>query len=95
MTDTSESVRARILVSGRVQGVGYRAFTCRMAAMRGLTGRVENLDSGQVALDVEGTKEALEELLVDLKKGPVGARVSQVQVEWSHATGRHHDFTIW
>ena len=94
MTDLGESVRARILVSGRVQGVGYRAFTCRMAASRGLTGSVENLDSGQVAVDVEGGRGVLEEFLADLKKGPVGARVTQIQVEWGHATGRYHDFTI-
>jgi len=94
MTEIGESVRARILVSGRVQGVGYRAFTCRMAAARGLTGGVENLDSGQVAVDAEGGRAVLEEFLVDLKKGPVGARVTQVQVEWGNATGRYHDFTI-
>ena len=95
MSQPSAPVRAKILVSGHVQGVGYRAFASRRAAARGLTGGVENLDSGQVALDVEGPKEALEELLADLRKGPVGARVTHVQVEWSSATGRYHDFTIW
>jgi len=95
MTESGECVRAKILVSGHVQGVGYRAFTCRVAASRGLTGGVENLDSGQVALDVEGSRGALEDLLIDLKKGPVGARVTQVQVEWSRSTGRYHEFTIW
>ncbi|MBS0170386.1 MAG: acylphosphatase [Nitrospira sp.] len=94
MTETSEAVRAKILVSGRVQGVGYRAFTCRMAASRGLSGGVENLDSGQVFVDVEGSRNVLEEFLADLKRGPVGARVTEVQVEWSTATGRYHDFTI-
>jgi acylphosphatase len=94
MTEAGESVRARILVSGRVQGVGYRAFTCRMAASRGLTGGVENLDSGQVAVDVEGSRGVLEEFVKDLKKGPVGARVTGVQIEWCGATGRYHDFTI-
>ena len=94
MTDTGESVRARMLVSGRVQGVGYRAFTCRMAVARGLTGHVENLDSGQVAVDAEGNRGVLEEFLSDLKKGPVGSRVTQVQVEWSRATGRSQAFTI-
>lgn len=94
MTETGDAVRAKILVSGRVQGVGYRAFTCRMAASRGLTGGVENLDSGQVAVDVEGSRNVLEEFLADLKRGPVGARVTQVQVEWGNATGRHHDFRI-
>ena len=62
MTKTDASVRAKILVSGHVQGVGYRAFACRAASSRGLTGGVENLDSGQVALDVEGTKASLEDL---------------------------------
>lgn len=94
MTEAGELVRAKILVSGHVQGVGYRAFTRRVATLRGLTGGVENLDSGQVALEVEGSRDVLEELLVDLKRGPVGARVTQVQVEWSPATGRYHDFTI-
>ncbi len=94
MTGTGESVRARILVSGHVQGVGYRAFTCRMAASRGLTGHVENLDSGEVAVDVEGNRGGLEEFLSDLKKGPVGSRVTQVQVEWSRPLGRYQDFTI-
>lgn len=94
MTDTGESVRVRILVSGRVQGVGYRAFTCRMAVSRGLRGGVENLDSGQVAVEAEGNRDALEEFISDLKKGPVGARVTQVQVEWAGVTGRYHDFTI-
>lgn len=95
MTETGAVMRAKILVSGHVQGVGYRAFTRRVATSRGLTGGVENLDSGQVALEVEGSREVLEELVRDLKKGPVGARVTQVQVEWSLATGRYHDFTIW
>ena len=94
MTDIGASVRARILISGRVQGVGYRAFTCRMAVARGLTGGVENLDSGQVAVDVEGGRRVIEEFLADLKKGPVGARVTQVQVEWGNATGRYREFTI-
>jgi acylphosphatase len=95
MSVSGVPVRAKIIVSGRVQGVGYRAFACRAAASRGLTGGVENLDNGQVALEVEGARELIEELMVDLKKGPVGARVSEVQVEWSHGTGRHHDFMIW
>ena len=95
MSGNGVPVRAKILVGGHVQGVGYRAFACRAAASRGLTGGIKNLDNGQVALEVEGAREAIEELMVDLKKGPVGARVFEVQVEWSHATGRHHDFTIW
>ena len=95
MSETGLPVRAKILIYGHVQGVGYRAFASRMAVSRGLTGGVKNLDSGQVAVDVEGPRELIDALLLDLKKGPVGGRVSQVQVEWCEATGRHHDFTIW
>lgn len=95
MSEAGVHVRAKVLVHGHVQGVGYRAFASRAASSRGLTGGVENLDNGQVALEVEGVRDVIEDLLVDLNKGPLGARVSRVQVEWSHATGRYHDFTIW
>ncbi len=97
MTETGrrQRVRATIVVSGRVQGVGYRAFSQRQAVSRGLAGGVRNLESGQVELEVEGTKDMIEDLLQDLKRGPVGAHVTQVQVEWYPATDRFHDFHIW
>jgi acylphosphatase len=54
MTDPSgPTVRARISVSGRVQGVGYRAFTVRVANERGLVGGVRNCEDGRVELEAE------------------------------------------
>ena len=47
------AVRAQILVSGRVQGVGYRAFAARVASRHALLGGVRNLDDGRVELDVK------------------------------------------
>lgn len=87
--------RARIMVSGRVQGVGYRAFAARVAAQRGLLGGVRNLDDGRVELDVEGTKAVIEALLHELKVGPPAARVTKIEAEWSAATGRFSGFSIW
>lgn len=97
MTDASDptAVRARISVSGRVQGVGYRAFTIRVATQRGLVGGVRNTDDGRVELEAEGPKDRILSLIEDLKAGPPASRVTAVQVEWVTATGRHTDFRVW
>lgn len=88
-------VRAQIVVRGRVQGVGYRAFVVRAGTRHGLCGGVRNLDDGRVELDVEGTRPAIEALLRELKIGPPGAQVTGVEAEWKPATGRFSGFTIW
>ena len=88
------SVRAAILVAGRVQGVGYRAFARRAAFERGLCGTVKNRDDGRVELDVEGSRDQIESLIVELKKGPPASRVTTVEVEWGTAVGRFTDFRI-
>ncbi|MET0515238.1 MAG: acylphosphatase [Nitrospiraceae bacterium] len=97
MTDHSptERARARLLISGHVQGVGYRAFTRRAASSCGLVGGVRNLDDGRVEAEVEGNKVVILALLDQLKNGPPGARVRDIQVEWSAASGRNSDFQIW
>lgn len=94
-SEGNTSVRAHIVVRGRVQGVGYRAFCVRAGARHGLLGGVRNLDDGRVELDVEGVRPAIEALLRELKIGPPGAHVTGVEVEWKPATGRFSDFTIW
>jgi acylphosphatase len=88
-------VRAQIVVRGRVQGVGYRAFAVRVGIRHGLVGGVRNLEDGRVELDVEGTRTAIEALLGELKIGPPGAHVTGAAVEWKPATGRFSGFTIW
>jgi acylphosphatase len=97
MSDASEPtvVRARISVTGRVQGVGYRAFVVRLATQRGLFGGVRNLDDGRVELEAEGPKDRILSLIEDLKAGPPASRVTDVHVEWGNATARHHDFRVW
>jgi acylphosphatase len=97
MVEPSEAVslRARVWVKGKVQGVGYRAFAARIASQRGLCGGVRNLDDGRVELDVEGSKDQILILIEDAKKGPPASRVEAVEVEWSRATGRFSGFQVW
>lgn len=97
MTDAREptTVRARISVSGRVQGVGYRAFTVRVATERDLVGGVRNCEDGRVELEVEGSKDRIVSLIETLKIGPPASRVTDVRVEWVAATGRLSDFRVW
>ena len=88
-------VRSRIWVSGRVQGVAYRAFTYDAAAGMGLRGGVRNLDDGRVEVEVEGDRATVEALLEILRAGPPMARVDDVQVEWNTPTGKFERFQIW
>lgn len=85
---------AEIFVSGRVQGVGYRAFAELAASRLKLTGYARNLDDGLVQIEVEGDREAIEALVKTLWVGPSGARVRDVQVTWGMPAGRFTDFSI-
>jgi len=87
-------MRLQAYVSGRVQGVGYRYFVYEHASPLGLTGWVRNLQDGRVEVLAEGSTEALESLLTDLKSGPGGSRVSEVKVSWSPASGEFNWFSI-
>jgi acylphosphatase len=73
------TVARRFLVSGRVQGVGFRWFVLREAAGRRLRGYVRNLRDGSVEVIAAGTPQALEELRRALERGPVQARVERVE----------------
>jgi acylphosphatase len=67
------------LVTGRVQGVSYRASTARRAQQLGLTGWVRNLTDGRVELVASGASEAVAQLELWLWQGPIAAQVTQVQ----------------
>jgi acylphosphatase len=72
--------RLRVVVSGRVQGVGYRYFAQAEAASRGLAGYVRNLQDGNVELVAEGPAERLDSLVITLRQGPELARVDGGEV---------------
>jgi acylphosphatase len=71
--------RLHALITGRVQGVGFRYFALREARRLGLTGFVRNLRSGQVEIVAEGEQSDLDHLQSLLEEGPDGAHVTNVQ----------------
>ena len=87
-------IRAHIKVEGRVQGVGFRANTNRMANQLGLKGWVRNLRDGKVEIITEGDPELIERLIQWCHRGPTSAYVSKVSVEKTDAKGEFRGFSI-
>ena len=87
-------VRAHIVIEGRVQGVGYRAFAHRNAIREGLSGWVQNLSNGRVELEVQGPHERIEVLLAVLRNGPSLAQVDQLHVNWVDAHQESEEFRV-
>jgi acylphosphatase len=88
------SARAHLLISGRVQGVFYRAHTRDEAKRRGLTGWVRNLPDGRVAVMVEGERRLIESLIDWCRQGPPYAYVDEVLVDWQPYQGEFQEFRI-
>ncbi len=70
----------RYVISGRVQGVGYRWFTHDAAAREGVHGWVRNLADGSVEVFAEGEIESVRRLEAALRRGPASARVEEFTV---------------
>jgi acylphosphatase len=84
----------RYLISGRVQGVGFRFFARDAAAREGIQGWVRNREDGRVEAVAEGDREALDRFENHLRHGPPASRVSQVDVTDEGAAGREVGFHI-
>ena len=84
--NSADKTRLSVLISGRVQGVGFRAFVQRQALDLHLSGYAENLSDGRVEVVAEGDKDELEHLLVKLKTDPRTLSVSDLEVSWGGAT---------
>jgi len=81
--------RIHALLSGRVQGVGFRAFTRRQARRLKIRGWVRNLPTGEVELVAEGPGKAIKAFEQKIRRGPRGARVDQVRfLESEEGRGR-------
>jgi len=74
--------RLRAVVRGRVQGVGFRATAAAEARKLDLRGWVRNRTDGSVEVDAQGADAALDAFVGFLHRGPNGARVISVDVEW-------------
>lgn len=83
----SDRTRAHVFVSGKVQGVYYRANTRDTARERGVDGWVKNLDDGRVEAVFEGPKEAVDEMVEWCHTGSPAARVEGVDVDYEEPQG--------
>ncbi len=81
-------------VYGYVQGVNFRYFVIHEATYSGLKGYVRNLADGAVEVEAEGDKNQLQELVEQLKIGPRGAQVIEVQTSWSDYSGKFDSFEV-
>ncbi len=89
----AERTRAHVFVSGRVQGVFYRANTRENARDRGVDGWVKNLEDGRVEAVFEGPAEAVEEMVEWCHTGSPAADVEDVEVEYGDPQGED-EFSI-
>ena len=83
-----ERTRAHVFVSGRVQGVFYRATTREQARERGVDGWVRNLDDGRVEAVFEGPADAVEAMVEWCHEGSSRASVDDVDIEYADPEGR-------
>ena len=82
-----DRTRARVLISGTVQGVYYRATTRDTAREHGISGWVKNLDDGRVEAVFEGSEEDVEALVGWCHEGSSSAQVENVTVEYEEPEG--------
>jgi len=85
--------RLHLVVSGRVQGVAFRAYTVDEASRLGLAGWVRNLPDGRVEAEAEGERSAVEALVAWCRRGPPAAMVEAVEVAWRAYRGDLGAFT--
>lgn len=87
-------IRARIIISGFVQGVGFRYFIKQKADELGLTGWVRNTEDGNVEALFQGEDEKVQEAVAACKEGPPFAKVEDVETEQEEAKGDLDSFEI-
>ncbi len=94
MEDMEKNIRIRVIISGRVQGVGFRFATQRQANKLGLSGWVKNKSNGDVEAALEGRSSSVESMVLWCYKGPVMAHVTDVKVKKEVCTGECSPFFI-
>lgn len=87
-------MRARIVISGQVQGVNFRAAARAVGRTQRILGWVRNRPDGSVEALVEGEQAAVQAFIGWCHRGPPAARVATVQVSWEPHQGEFHDFVV-
>ena len=88
------TIARKFVISGEVQGVGFRYFAQRSAARHQVRGYVRNLDNGSVEVVAEGPVESIEEFKHDLAAGPNYSRVDHLEEIVLEPSGRYPAFRI-
>ncbi len=94
MTENQKPVRKHLYISGRVQGVGFRAYTRRKASQEGVTGWVRNLADGRVEVVLSGARENVGLVINSLRSGPSLARVEDIKIEDEEYQGDFTHFSV-
>jgi acylphosphatase len=92
--NSDKLARVHIWVTGRVQGVGFRAFVLQSGPLFGLSGWVHNVGYDQVETLAEGPRVVLERFVQVVKTGPRASRVDEARVEWETPTGEFEGFEV-
>lgn len=92
--EVNQKMQLYVLISGKVQGVGFRNFTQLNASQLGVTGYAKNLANGKVEVVAEGDKVQLDALVDLLRKGPRYARVDSIEIDERAFTGEYKSFGI-
>jgi acylphosphatase len=86
--------RAHVVVTGRVQGVFFRAETASKARRYNVKGWVRNLSDGRVEAMFEGEKENVEKMIAYCREGPPAAYVTNVDLKWEDFKGEFNEFRV-
>ena len=87
-------IARKFLISGLVQGVGFRFFTQRIAARHQVLGYVKNLPDGRVEAIAEGKEKSVQAFLHDLSAGPIYSQVEDVEEIVLEPSGLFSSFLI-
>jgi acylphosphatase len=87
-------VRAHVWVTGRVQGVGFRAYVESIARQAEVTGWVRNVGYDTVEAVAEGERAKVEQFIEWMKQGPRASRVDESRIEWETSTGEFREFGV-
>ncbi|MBN1957078.1 MAG: acylphosphatase [Desulfuromonadales bacterium] len=89
-----KTVRAHLLINGRVQGVWFRQSTRNKAQQQAVTGWCRNNPSGSVEVVLEGDKAAVLKVIEWCRQGPELARVDSIDISWESPLEEFSDFRI-
>ncbi len=89
-----KTIKARIRITGSVQGVGFRYFVYHNSVKLGVNGRVRNTVGGAVEAVFEGEEDAVRRLVKLCGEGPRGADVENTEAEYEESRGKFKEFGI-